>query len=113
MPGTAPIPGTEIGPYRVRSLLGRGGMAEVLEVDGPGGEVRALKLLLPGALHQEVLTRFTSEHRTLAQLDHPGIVRVYERGEWQGRPWFAMERMEGRDLRELVEEWAERSPPDR
>jgi len=38
---------------------------------------------------------------------------VYERGEWQGRPWFAMERMEGRDLRSIVEEWSEAPPVDR
>lgn len=114
LPIAEPAPGTEIGRYRVRAPLGRGGMAAVVEVeDTETGEVRALKLLLPDALSEEVITRFGAEHRTLAALDHPNILRVYERGEWQGRPWFAMERLRGRDLREVAEEWSERPPPDR
>ena len=109
-----PAPGTEIDHYRVRAPLGRGGMAAVVEAeDTRNGEIRALKLVLPGVISEEVLTRFNAEHRTLASLDHPGIVRVFERGEWQNRPWFAMERMEGRDLRSIVEEWSEAPPNDR
>ena len=114
LPIAEPTPGTEIGRYRVCGVLGRGGMAAVLDVeDAQTGERRALKLLLPGALSDEVITRFDAEHRTLVSLNHPNILRVYERGEWQGRPWFAMERLRGRDLRDVVEDWREHPPPDR
>ncbi|MEW5912471.1 MAG: protein kinase [Thermodesulfobacteriota bacterium] len=73
-----------IGQYRVLGLLGRGGMASVYRVQGPGQPVRALKLLRPrpelAALlgGEEVRRRFLAEAEVLAGLRHSHLVRVRE-----------------------------------
>ncbi|MCB9791322.1 MAG: protein kinase [Alphaproteobacteria bacterium] len=98
----------------MRGVLGRGGMAVVFEVEHvPTGELRALKLLHGDAGGEEALQRFSAEFRTLSQLDHPNITRVYESGLWRSRAWFAMERLEGQVLRDAIESWRGLSPTDR
>ncbi|MCB9797890.1 MAG: serine/threonine protein kinase, partial [Alphaproteobacteria bacterium] len=114
LPGNDPSPGDEIGPYIVRGVLGRGGMAVVLEVEHrPTGETRALKILHGDAGGAEALQRFSAEFRTLSQLDHPNITKVYESGLWRSRAWFAMERLEGQTLRQAIESWRGLPPADR
>ena len=109
-----PEPGTEIGPYIVRGQLGRGGMATVYEVEPKdGGPRRALKLLLGQLENPETAQRFHSEFRVLSQLDHPNITRVYDSGEHHGRAWFAMELLEGADLRQAIESWRSIPPSER
>ncbi|MEC8423545.1 MAG: hypothetical protein VX000_07190, partial [Myxococcota bacterium] len=89
-------------------------MAVVLEVEAEsGGPRRALKVMLPTAQQEEVAHRFRREFRALSRLDHPGVLRVFESGVDGDRPWFVMELLEGRELREIVEEWRELPPVER
>lgn len=86
----------------------------VLEVeDSDGGARRALKLMLPTAQQDEVARRFRREFRTLSRLNHPGVLQVHESGMHQGRPWFVMQLLEGRELKDEVESWRELPPPVR
>jgi len=52
----------------------------------------------------DMRTRFTREAQAAAKLDHPNIVPVYEVGEFQGRPYFAMAHIGGKSLREVIKE---------
>ena len=77
--------------------LGSGGMGEVYKAWDP--TLRrwvALKILLPGA--EEVAPWFQREARLAAQLHHPGLVAIHEVGEFQGRPYIAMQYVDGRTL---------------
>ena len=93
----APVLGTgkTFGKWRIAKFLGRGGMAEVYEVEDVELDSRyALKLFTYA--HGDVAaarTRFFAEGRLLAQLDHPRLVRVYDLGEdaETGRPYFVMD----------------------
>ncbi|MGH9323161.1 MAG: serine/threonine-protein kinase [Vicinamibacteria bacterium] len=98
-------PGTRVGRYEVRSLLGAGAMADVyLAFDPKGGREVAIKVLAPGPGASERLQRFEREARSAAAMSHPNIVSVFEVG-WQDRmPFIAMEYVSGRTLRELLEE---------
>lgn len=108
---TLPEPGTHVGPWEVVRQLGRGGMAVVYEVRASDGRTGALKLVHPrGGDRAEVEERFRRELRAASRLHHPNIVAVLDSGAWEGRDWFVMELVEGRDLRVEVEAW-ERDPP--
>ncbi len=109
-----PQPGARIGAHEVVRALARGGMATVLEVRHlPTGEHRALKLLLPLAHADEARSRFRREFRALSRLHHPNVLRVYEWGLLGDRPWFSMELVSGRDLRDEVTHLATLQPEDR
>ena len=86
--------GATLGRWRIVRLLGRGGMAEVYEVEDVGlGSRYALKLFTYARGEEaSVRARFFAEGRLLAQLDHPRLVRVYDLGEdaSTGRPYFVM-----------------------
>lgn len=98
-PGEA-LPET-IGPYQILGLLGEGAMGRVYRAreTQPPREV-ALKVLQ--ALGGTALTRFRREVELLAQLEHPGIARLYAASDasTEGRapPWLALEYVRGRDL---------------
>ncbi len=87
--------GATVGKWRVVGLLGRGGMAEVYEVEDVAlGAHYALKLFTyTRGETAAVKTRFFAEGRLLAKLDHPRLVRVYDIGEdaGTGRPYFVMD----------------------
>ena len=85
------------GPYRLTRLLGEGGMASVyLGVRDDLGSVAAIKILRDAWLSPARRERFASEQRTLAQLNHPAIARLYDADTLPGgTPWLAMEYVEG------------------
>jgi serine/threonine protein kinase len=83
----------QIGPHRVTGELGRGG-AGVVYAAGPDVAVKPLARGDP-----EVLLR---ELRTLATLNHPGIVRILRNGLHDGRPWLAMARVHGPTLQDRL-----------
>jgi serine/threonine-protein kinase len=105
--GSAPLvaaftAGTLIGPYRLVSELGQGGMGVVWLAERADGEMRrpvALKLPIL-ALHNRMLAeRFTRERDILAQLTHPCIARLYDAGVTdRGQPYLAMEYVEGEKI---------------
>ncbi|MCX6831838.1 MAG: serine/threonine-protein kinase [candidate division Zixibacteria bacterium] len=94
--------GTVIGHYRIVEKIGAGGMGEVyLAEDTSLNRQVALKFLSSHLCQDaDCRTRFKREAQAAAKLDHPNIVTVYEVGEFQGRPFFAMQHIEGRSLRE-------------
>lgn len=90
--------------YRVEAELGRGGMGVVYRaVDETTGERVALKRLLPDQQRRtERLHLFEREYRTLSQLSHPSIIRVYDYGVDDRGAFYTMELLEGSDLRSLA-----------
>ena len=101
LPGAADAqtPQTRIGPWRVLRLLGRGGFGAVYLAESEDGAQAAVKVLGEGFTSREVLRRFAAEREALLRLDHPGIARILAAGETDaGRPWFAMEYVEGSSL---------------
>ena len=90
--------------YTITKLLGRGGMAEVYEaVDTRNQQNVALKLLLPHLAAEDVIRRrFLREAKVGMELAHPGIVKVYDVGEAEDRPYMAMELVQGKTLEEML-----------
>lgn len=99
-------PGTTVPPYRVVRLVGRGGMGDVyLARDTQLGRKVALKVVRPSAIgDREEVARFLLEARITARFNHPHIVTVYGAGEHEGRPYVALEYLEGQTLRERMSE---------
>jgi len=91
---------SQIGQYKVVGLLGKGAMGEVYEgIDSGLGRRVALKVL--GRKHQESTefkNRFLREGRSLASMNHANVVQVYFIGEFDGRPFLAMEYLDGYDV---------------
>lgn len=86
--------GQSFGPYRVRRLLGHGGMGTVYEAEDAAGARVALKLFTGGNKNRAFLEkRFHAEAKLLAALDHPRLVKVRGAGvdESTGNSWFAMD----------------------
>jgi eukaryotic-like serine/threonine-protein kinase len=94
------------GRYRVASRLGSGGMADVYcATDEQLGRKVAVKLLHPRfAEDAEFVERFRREASSAAGLSHPNIVNVYDRGEFDGTYYIAMEYLDGRSMKKLVTE---------
>jgi eukaryotic-like serine/threonine-protein kinase len=94
------------GRYRVISRLGSGGMADVyLAEDQLLGRQLAVKVLHHHfAEDQEFVERFRREASSAAALSHPNIVAIFDRGEWNGTYYIAMEYVAGRSLKTVVRE---------
>lgn len=100
--------------YKVLSRIGSGGMADVyLAEDGLLGRRVALKLLHQRfASDQEFVERFRREASSAAGLSHPNVVAVFDRGEWDGTYYIAMEYLPGRSLKSVVREHGPLAPQD-
>ncbi|MEE9443102.1 MAG: protein kinase [candidate division Zixibacteria bacterium] len=98
--------GTIVGHYKIIEKIGAGGMGEVyLAEDSQLDRKVALKFLSPNLSQDEASrARFTREAKAAAKLDHPNIVPVYEVGEFQRRPFFAMAHIAGKSLRKVIKE---------
>src|SRR5207249_5329857 len=88
--------------YVLLGVLGRGGMgivyqARQLSLD----RVVALKMI-SGRAELDDRTRFRTEAEAVARLQHPHIVQIYEIGEWDGRPYIALEFVEGGSLADQI-----------
>ena len=97
-----------VGPYRLLREVGRGGMGTVFLAEREDGEFDrtvAIKLVKRGMDSDEILRRFRSERQILAKLEHPNIARMYDGGVAEdGRPYLAMEYVEGRRITEYADE---------
>ncbi|HEX6665471.1 MAG TPA: PASTA domain-containing protein [Solirubrobacterales bacterium] len=93
------------GRYRVLSRLGSGGMADVWLAEDTHLQRRvALKVLHRRfAQDREFVERFRREAEAAAGLQHPNIVAVYDRGEFEGTYYIAMQYVEGATLKELID----------
>jgi eukaryotic-like serine/threonine-protein kinase len=102
------------GRYSVSSRLGSGGMADVyLARDTLLGREVALKLLHHRfSEDQEFVERFRREASSAAGLSHPNVVAVFDRGEWDGTYYIAMEYLPGRSLKAVVREHGPLAPSD-
>ena len=91
------MPAGDFGPYHLVRLIGEGGTAVVYLAERTDlGSTAAVKLLNHAWLSPARRDRFTSEQRTLAQLNHPGIAHLYDAGALpDGTPWIAMEYVDG------------------
>lgn len=97
-----PFPRT-IGRFEVEEELGRGGTARVFAVRDPAdGSRRALKLLHAVGPEDTIRARFRREFRALSRLSHPNVLAVQEWGIDRERPWFTMEWVDGRVLRDAI-----------
>jgi serine/threonine protein kinase/tetratricopeptide (TPR) repeat protein len=93
-----------IGQYRIMQLLGEGGMGKVyLAEDCALRRLVAVKVLSDEIASQpDKSRRFLREARAMAALEHPHIIRIHAFGEEAGKPYFAMQYVEGEDLAERI-----------
>jgi serine/threonine protein kinase/Flp pilus assembly protein TadD len=95
--------GTQIGHYKLLSVVSEGGMGIVYlaEQKQPIRRRVALKVIKPGMDSKRVIARFESERQALALMDHPNIAQVYDAGTTEsGRPYFVMEYVKGVSITE-------------
>jgi serine/threonine protein kinase/Tfp pilus assembly protein PilF len=124
-------PGTQIGPYILRELLGEGGFGVVYlaEQEQPVRRRVALKIIKPGMDTRQVIARFEAERQALAMMDHPNIAKVLDAGMVgaasraahdaipddepnsparlagpTGRPYFVMELVQGVPITEYCDQ---------
>ncbi|HAY78653.1 MAG TPA: hypothetical protein DCY79_02465 [Planctomycetaceae bacterium] len=92
-----------IGRYMVEKVLGVGGMGVVFRaVDESLDRLVAIKTLRLLDIDKESSEIFVREARTMARLNHENVVRIYDVGEFQNRPYFVMEYIEGQTLQERL-----------
>jgi eukaryotic-like serine/threonine-protein kinase len=98
--------------YEIDSILGEGGMARVYRgTDNVLGRTVAVKVLASQYARDETsVTRFRREAQSAASLNHPNVVSVYDTGSDDGVHWIVMEYLEGRTLREVIDEDGPLSP---
>ncbi len=104
-PPLQPARPTHLGKYLIVGELGRGGQGQVFRALHPTlGRDVAIKWS-PRAMHDidSDQDRLAAEGKLLAQLDHPGIVRIYDLEAYEGRPFLVMEYVRGRDLEQYAE----------
>ena len=92
---------TLVGPYRIVALLARGGMGDVYRAADPrlGRDVALKTLTNPERGDGHAVERFLQEARVTASLDHPNIVKVFDVGMSNGRPYLVSELLDGETLR--------------
>jgi len=98
--------GTMVSHYRIIEKIGAGGMGEVYLAEDTELDRRvALKFLPPHMCQDDdCRARFKREAQATAKLSHTNIVHLYEVSEFRGRPYFSMELVEGRTLRDIIKE---------
>jgi serine/threonine-protein kinase len=100
-----PLVGRCLGPYQVRSLLGRGGMGEVYLAEDYRLERKVALKVLPAAFTQnpDRVRRFEREAKAASALNHPNILTIYEIGQAEGLHFIATEFVDGVTLRQQIE----------
>ncbi|HEY6894880.1 MAG TPA: serine/threonine-protein kinase, partial [Rhodanobacteraceae bacterium] len=101
-PAHAMQAGQRVGAWLIVREIGRGGMGRVYlaeRADGQYEQSVALKVVLGELTSDAAVARFVAERRILARLDHPGIASLVDGGvDERGRPWFAMQYVDGMPL---------------
>jgi len=101
--------GGTIGPYRIVSRLGGGGMGVIYRAvridDGRAAAVKTVR-----SANRAHLSSIRTEIHALRRLENPGVVRIFDQGIAEGLPWYAMELLEGTTLRNWIDRtWPESS----
>lgn len=93
-----------IGPYKIESLLEKGGMSILyLGTHPETKEPTTIKVLSPKFMsNPEVMRRFINEAEIIAMSNNPNIVQLYGHGEWEGGLYIAMEFIQGISLRQYI-----------
>ena len=96
--------GSALGPYRIHTLIGSGGMGQVYRAhDERIGRDVAVKLLPAGCTADaDRLRRFEQEARVSGALNHPNVLSLYDVGRFDDRPYLVMELLDGETLRDRV-----------
>ena len=105
VPAEVPVcPGTQIGPYTILGFLRAGGMGEVYKARDTRLDRAVAIKFLPSILAEDAaaLDRFRREARAASALNHPHICTVHDIGDYQGRPFFVMELLEGQSVNERI-----------
>jgi Protein kinase domain len=99
-----PMVGGEWAGYRLRAVLGRGGMSVVYKAEHPRlGSTVALKVLAPDLATDDVFrARFLEESRIAAALNHPNVIPIYDMGPCEDLLYIAMHYVPGGDLRAVL-----------
>jgi serine/threonine protein kinase len=97
--------GASVNQYRVSANLGQGGMGEVYRAHDTRLNREVAVKVLPKAFASDAdrLRRFEQETKTLAALNHPNIVTLYDAGVHEGAPYLVSELLEGQTLREVLQ----------
>ncbi|MDZ4767288.1 MAG: protein kinase, partial [Chloroflexota bacterium] len=106
-----PLIGRQLGDYRIIGVIGRGGMASVYRgYDARLDRYAAVKVigahLMSDMDHEDYRNRFLREARAIARLSHPNIVGVYQFGDVDNLYYMAMVLIEGRNLSQIIKEYA-------
>lgn len=104
IPASRLSPGESIGPYKILSLLGTGGMGEVYRARDQRLERDVAIKVLPEDVAKDAhaLARFDREAKALAALSHPNILAIYDVGEHEGIVYAVMELLKGETLRSYL-----------
>jgi serine/threonine protein kinase len=96
----------KIGPYKIESLLNKGGMSALyLGLHPETSQPLVIKVLLPKYLkNKEIATRFLKEAQIIGITNHPNIVRLYGQGQWEKGLYIAMEFIQGISLRQFIQQ---------
>ena len=97
-------PGTRLGPYEIQAPLGAGGMGEVYKARDTRLDRTVAIKVLPAhvADDPDLRERFEREAKTISSLNHPHICTLHDIGEHDGRPFIAMELLEGQVLSQRI-----------
>ena len=99
-----PLVGDEFAGYRVRAVLGRGGMSVVYQAENLRlSSIIALKVLAPELASDDVFrARFLEESRIAASLNHPNVIPIYDMGSHDELLYIAMRYVSGTDMRQMI-----------
>ena len=105
--------GSQFGPYRLRRLVGRGGMGDVYEAEDTVRErIVALKLMSQTLSNDPVFrSRMQREARTAGRLQEPHVVPIHDFGEIDGQLYVDMRLIDGKDLATMLSRYGPLSPP--
>jgi eukaryotic-like serine/threonine-protein kinase len=97
-------PGASLGPYRIETLIGSGGMGEVYRARDTRLDRDVAIKILPDEVRADAgrRSRFEREARAASALNHPNIITIHDIGEAGGVSYIVMECVQGRTLRDLL-----------
>ncbi len=95
---------TQIGPYKIESLVGKGGMSLLyLGVSAETKQLVAVKVLSPAFVTRpDMVDQFLKEAKIIAMASHPHIVKLCDQGQWEGGLYIAMEFIRGVSLKQFI-----------